>query len=222
MNWKLVALLVAVVAITFIVVLTKKPNLRLFNAKIEQTPRARNSILARVDSVALEACKKVIKNYFPGCASAWDDEKHRLHATVAAKVAGQDEAIRSVASEVMFMTDMPVVHLKEVQVQKDAEGNPYSINILIDDDAPSNALRDLKQKFANSLTDGVEMTQFDRYYPRGGHITLISKSRCPNVFNPEWVDELVAQLNHVVSGKTASVYSVAFPDYVLSIPCPGS
>lgn len=184
---------------------------------------------------SLDLAKEIVRNH-GNCDPQWSidpyNARYHLHATIAAKV-DTENAKDAVQQTIRLAqnTGRPgpeKVLLQKAQVQmgkkRDAAGNnvtdpttgnaveePISINILLDDDE-GNIVKEMKQTFVDHLPGGAEEMKktHDRYYPRSGHITLISKNRCPELFeSPEKVASVVAALNSAVAGTYAETFAVS-------------
>jgi len=89
------------------------------------------------------------------------------------RVYGNEKAV----NDVKWYSGGRVIFLRSVNLQKDRKsGEPYSLTVLLED---YGAVTDMKNAFSSHVAD---MSKHDRFYPRSGHITLLTKNRCPEIF----------------------------------------
>mmetsp|Transcript_4579 Transcript_4579/g.8939 ORF Transcript_4579/g.8939 Transcript_4579/m.8939 type:complete len:154 (+) Transcript_4579:162-623(+) len=149
--------------------------------------------------------------------------------------ARSDEAVRRVLSVVK---GGPVnTRMLRANVQRNPKGDPYSVNIILDDEDGESSILKLKKAFLMPSGCQCDLTRddtksrgrcrcpecarcrvHDRYYPRTGHITMVSVREAPDLFKDETrLGELLKRLNAVVEGKKAHATSIRFPDNELKL-----
>ena len=179
-----------------------------------------NAILAYVAGESIDAARRIVEDelrHVGLCdvigrdAFSLEALGIRLHATVALKVgrkhAEEEARVRAALSALPLP---PAVQLACANIQRDADGVPYSINLLLTDDAAS-PLAALKAAFISGIGEDQRHLH-DRYYPRPGHITLVSAAKCAAIFGDEGaLARITARLDEAVKGSTAAIEAVGFP-----------